>query len=838
MRIQKVKKVLAAALIGSMLSTLTVSAGDLQGTGETQGADAGSGTAGSASFGEFPDIEETDGSQGAPEEKQEETKPGDKEPGDEADGGADENSGDGADGSAGENLGDEAGEKAGESLGDEVGEKADENLGDEAGEEADEALEEDGQPDERTQALTEEYKMWLRQMRSQSVGSYSTELAKFPASYQTYLKQLHAKHPNWVFVAVNRDLDWDDIVEAESVSGSSKGTNRSLLPKTSEGLLLSKAASDYDVSKGAYVPKDGSTWVSASKPAVAYYADPRNFLTDSYIYMFEALNYDSNYHRMEGVRNALSGTDLYGDKKISYIKTDGKTGTLTMTYEQAIFAAGAKNKVSPLFLAAKIRQETGAKLSHGSISGNFSKTYRGYYNYYNIGAYSTATGSAVANGLFYAQGGANQSKTYKRPWISPVLAIDGGAEYIAKAYISRGQNTVYFQRFNTVSSPYYQHQYMQNLTAAASEARTTYNSYSKMGIQNDAFVFYIPVYKNMPSQSSKVTIQKSVKTATATSDVTMRSAPSAAASAVMTVPKGKSVTAAGAVYTDRELSVTSQEKNPYWFKVTYGSKTGYISGRYLKMNTDRTLKAGGTLQLSVSNTGKGEKVYYETSNPAVAVVNSAGKVTGVKEGTCDIYVVTSSGKQMDAVGISVNGTNPSGLAKPKLVSATNSKAGIVLKWKKTAGAKGYYIYRKKDGGKFKKIKQIKSGTTVKYTDKTMSSGKKYVYTVKAYDGSRTSSYDKKGITVRRLSNPSLVSASGTKAGIKVKWKKVRSAVTYEVFRKTKGGKYKKIASVKNNRFTYTDKTAKKGKTYYYTVRARSGIYKGDYSKSGVRGKRK
>ena len=75
----------------------------------------------------------------------------------------------------------------------------------------------------------------------------------------------------------------------------------------------------------------------------------------------------------------------------------------------------------------------------------------------------------------------------------------------------------------------------------------------------------------------------------------------------------------------------------------------------------------------------------------------------------------------------------------------------------------------------------------------MSSGKKYVYTVKAYDGSRTSSYDKKGITVRRLSNPSLVSASGTKAGIKVKWKKVRSAVTYEVFRKTKGGKYKKSA---------------------------------------------
>ena len=83
-----------------------------------------------------------------------------------------------------------------------------------------------------------------------------------------------------------------------------------------------------------------------------------------------------------------------------------------------------------------------------------------------------------------------------------------------------------------------------------------------------------------------------------------------------------------------------------------------------------------------------------------------------------------------------------------------------------------------------------------------------------------------------------MSASGTKAGIKVKWKKVKSAVTYEVFRKTKGGKYKKIATVKRSKSTYTDKTAKKGKTYYYTVRACSGIYKGAYTESGVRGKRK
>lgn len=840
MTLQRVKKLLAAVLIGSMLSTLTVSAGNIQDAAKMQAADDDRGAAdiqmeSGRSEKEDYSAEGQEGEENLPvmpepdaKEKEDDSKDRDNV----LDGKDEEKSQ--------ENVQDKTSEAAGEASGETGadGESEDETAADEAEAAEDDSME-NGQPDERTQSLIDEYKVWLRQMRAQSVGSYSSELAKFPASYQNYLKQLHAKHPNWIFVAVNQNLDWNDIVAAESVSGSSKGTNRSLLPKTSDDLLLSKADTDYNVSKGAYVPKDGTTWVSASRPAVAYYADPRNFLTDNYIYMFEALNYDSNYHRAEGVRNVLSGTDLYGDKKITYMQTNGKKATLNMTYEQAIFAAGAKNKVSPLFLAAKIRQETGAKLSNGSISGDFSKTYRGYYNYYNIGAYSTTSGSAIANGLLFAQGGTGKSKTYKRPWTSPVLAIDGGAEYIAKSYISRGQNTVYFQRFNTVSAPYYQHQYMQNLTAAASEAKTTYNSYSKMGIVNDTFVFYIPVYKNMPSQSSKVTIKKSVKTGKTTSSVTMRSGPSAGSSAVVTVPKGKAVTISGAEYTGMDVSVVNQEKDPYWFKAAYGSKTGYISGRYIAMDADSTIKEGGTKQLSVTNTGGKETVYYETSNPAVAVVNSAGKVTGVKEGACDIYAVTSSGKQMDAIGISVKGKEKSsGLAQPKLVSASNSKSGVLIKWKKVANAKGYYIYRKKEGGKFKKIKQVKSGKTVKYTDKTMSSGKKYVYTVKAYNGGKTSSYDKKGITIRRLSNPSMVSASGTKKGIKVKWKKVRSAVTYDVYRKTKGGKYKKIATVKSSKLTYTDKTAKKGKTYYYTARACSGIYKGDYTKTGVRGKRK
>ena len=57
-------------------------------------------------------------------------------------------------------------------------------------------------------------------------------------------------------------------------------------------------------------------------------------------------------------------------------------------------------------------------------------------------------------------------------------------------------------------SPYYLHQYMTNVQAAASEARSTYNSYNSMGMLKEAMVFYIPVYKNMPSKKPELPASK------------------------------------------------------------------------------------------------------------------------------------------------------------------------------------------------------------------------------------------------------------------------------------------------------------------------------------------
>ena len=77
-------------------------------------------------------------------------------------------------------------------------------------------------------------------------------------------------------------------------------------------------------------------------------------------------------------------------------------------------------------------------------------------------------------------------------------------------------------------------------------------------------------------------------------------------------------------------------------------------------------------------------------------------------------------------------TSKSTLAKPK-VSTKAGKRKIRISWKKVTGASGYKIYQaSKKGGKYKCVKTVKSGTTVKFVKKGLKKNKKYYYKVKAY----------------------------------------------------------------------------------------------------------
>lgn len=124
----------------------------------------------------------------------------------------------------------------------------------------------------------------------------------FPDSYKDDLRQLHAQYPNWVFTAQNTGLDWNTVIENETILG------RSLIHKNSISSHKSIKDGAYNWDNGTWTGFDGSTWVAASDDLVRYYMDPRNFLDDVYIFQFLSQQYDASIHTRDGLEGMLKGT--------------------------------------------------------------------------------------------------------------------------------------------------------------------------------------------------------------------------------------------------------------------------------------------------------------------------------------------------------------------------------------------------------------------------------------------------------------------------------------------------------------------------------------------------
>lgn len=337
----------------------------------------------------------------------------------------------------------------------------------------------------------------LNPMEVNAENDFQTLLAQFPSSYQAKLRELHRKHPNWKFKRVSISLDWSHVVNKESELGVN--TIASNVPKGGSSSAnsapfsyLSREKKAYKLYKDEFKLIDGKNMYTADKKVVAYYMDPRNFLTDQQIFQFEALDYNDT-QTIDGVKQILNNTFMKGDYTYKDKKTKKK---VKKNYAETFMAAGEKFGISPYFLAARCKNEVGAKGS-GSTSGKYPG-YKGYYNYFNIGAGDSSNGKAIAKGLKYAKG----NGSYGRPWNNPYISIMGGSKFIANEYVALGQNTLYFQKFSVKSGAYrYWHQYSTNVQASYSQAKSVYNAYKSNGLLNKEILFYIPVYKNMPSQA-------------------------------------------------------------------------------------------------------------------------------------------------------------------------------------------------------------------------------------------------------------------------------------------------------------------------------------------------
>lgn len=320
----------------------------------------------------------------------------------------------------------------------------------------------------------------------------------FPESYKDGLRNLHERYPLWSFKVYPVDCEWDTAIAKESVPGKNLITNS----KASGWKSYENKA--YNWSTDKFIPYDGSTWVTASKEAIAYYMDPRNFLTTDGIFQFEYLGYVPEYQEVTGIESILRNTVL-GNSTYSYIDEAGEE--METTYGKTFMDAAEYSLVNPFHLATRVKQEVVTSKGLSSSATGVFPGYEGYYNFYNIGAtHSTAKNGAIINGLKYAKNGKGMSEAtkemFKIPWNSPYRAIVGGAKYIGNNYINRGQNTVYLQKFNMTANSRYSHQYMANVEAAKAEAQKTYAAYQNF--TEIPVVFYIPVFYNMPSAKAPV----------------------------------------------------------------------------------------------------------------------------------------------------------------------------------------------------------------------------------------------------------------------------------------------------------------------------------------------
>lgn len=317
-------------------------------------------------------------------------------------------------------------------------------------------------------------------------NKYAEEFTKagFPKSYWKYLTILKDEHPNWTFKAHKTGMNWNTVLDNEAVPGKSLVH----INNAGGGGYLDTSSSSYNYYTDTFTIRDSNSWYAANRNTVAYYMDPRNFLSEIYVFMFEDLTYQSNVQTKETVQKTLSS---------DYLKQ----------FTDFFMNAATNYNISPVHLASRVRQEVG--LNGGTVTSGApftydGKTYSGIYNFYNIGA--TSGSDSWKKGLVWANGGADGSGTsYGRPWNTPEKSILGGAEFLAKEYISIGQSTAYFQKWNVVTNNPFTHQYMTNIMAPMSEATTSFNSYRDLGLiqsgnTGTSFTFTIPVYENMPEE--------------------------------------------------------------------------------------------------------------------------------------------------------------------------------------------------------------------------------------------------------------------------------------------------------------------------------------------------
>lgn len=254
-------------------------------------------------------------------------------------------------------------------------------------------------------------------------------------------------------------------------------------------------------------------------------------------------------------------------------------------------------------------------------------------------------------------------------------------------------------------------------------------------------------------------------------------------------------------FTRVAVEVGEGSKTLFWQKDDTKANAYYVYRKYDNTSTKwNALALVSAKQSFYSEKNQKTLVYYVDNNPNPDAKSNYYRVCGA------LISGLGSGEYIRAV------KTPDGL------TVKNNTTGILFSWNKVAGATSYRVYRKLDSDRYWSF----MGYTTKnyYPDYETESGKTYVYTVIAVCHGRFSDYIREGVEITRLDTPKLVAAKSSREGITVTFEQVAGAQRYNIYRKNGNGTWKmigKITDIKSS--TYLDRSAVKGVTYTYTVRA-------------------
>ena len=671
--------------------------------------------------------------------------------------------------------------------------------------------------------------------------TYKQELIDkgFPESYANALVTLHEKYPNWVFEPFITDLDWQTAVDGERSYHS-----KQVIQKTSsrnEGYYCQCSKCKPN---GVYKIQEGSSWVSASEAAVKYYMDPRNWLSETYIYQFESTSYESNQTK-SGVESIISSTWMK-NADITYKTTEGKTATYknssgnTVKYSQAIIDAAKYSKMSAYYLASKIVQEVGATNATTGGSCGTRNPFLGIYNYYNIGAYSGAM-----DGLEWASGFLRTNKQ------TTLYEYDSEKkEYVAqkdnKGNDIKLKSEQYFC-YISKSGDYYkgrlynENDFSTNGTVgyiAAEDVRTTYLTYGRPWTNP-----YLTIYNGAKYISNGFSTYQ--YTCYLQKFNVNKASPSLYNNEYMANVQGAASEAQITKKAYSDANILSGAKTFYIpvFKNMPSSKcaaptgssssgtTAAVSNPVTGLTLDSRTKTSLTFKW---NSFSGASKYYiyvynntkKTSFNKTVTTNSAtlNGLTPANEYAVKVKAYTSKGWQ-DYSSTNTKHTLPEKMEKPKVKSTGDTY--VELTFSPMSGADGYYIYEYDSSSKkYTKLKTVENGSA-NSAKVTVKSASKHSFAISAFTVDSKTKEGAKSDKVSATTKPLKVTLKSVSSPSTTKIKATWGAATggesgYEIYYgkdknfKTLAAK-KEITSKKTS--SYTGKNFTKGNTYYIKVRS-------------------